>query len=109
MALEQPEHRGVGLAIPPGQVLHQLPDRQRPVLPEHPQDRELPLRDRQIPSARPSRGPPDVTPRTRNVRIIAYARHGVKAEAAVVFDDAGQHIVDVRVVSEITYPRVQGS
>ena len=44
--LEQPEDRGVGLPVAAGQVVHQLADRQRPLHPQHPRHRELPLADR---------------------------------------------------------------
>ena len=42
----------------------------------------------------------------RHPDFIATSTNG---RIVTVFDDAGQHIVDVRLVSEITYPQVQGS
>ena len=52
----------------------------------------------------------------RTVEGLAYeVRHpdfvatSTNGRIVTVFDDAGQHILDVRLISEITYPQVQGS
>ena len=42
----------------------------------------------------------------RHPDFIATSTNG---RIVTVFDAAGQHILDVRLVSEITYPQVQGS
>ena len=42
----------------------------------------------------------------RHPDFIATSTNG---RIVTVFDDAGQHILDVRLISEITYPQVQGS
>ena len=52
----------------------------------------------------------------RTVEGLAYeVRHpdfiatSTNGRIVTVFDDAGQHILDLRLISEITYPQVQGS
>ena len=42
----------------------------------------------------------------RRPDFIATSTNG---RIVTVFDDAGQHIMDVRLVVELTYPQVQGS
>ena len=42
----------------------------------------------------------------RHPDFIATSTNG---RIVTVFDDAGQHILDVRLVSELTYPQAQGS